>query len=136
VEIVLVSALVPIDHIISSASLDTYSQSPWLGSLDSPDTLTKTFPFDKGIMEIMSLDEAPWNDTHHCSSFLPGPMVMSTCLAKFSSRFSTQPLKMPIMTHEIWSEGNMGNITQIMPIDISVKLGIVENVHIRGDLFS
>lgn len=55
---------------------------------------------------------------------------MSTCLEKLSSIFLTQPLQMPIMTHQVWLEGNMGNITQTMPIDISVKPSVVKNVHI------
>ena len=32
--------------------------------------------------------------------------------------------------HEVFSEGNMGNITETMLIDIFLKLGIVENIHI------
>jgi len=81
-------------------------------------------------MEIMSIEEATWNDIHHHSLFFPSPMVMSTCLEKFSSCFPTQPLQPPIMTHDVWSEGNMGNITQTIPTDISVKPSIIENVHI------
>lgn len=81
-------------------------------------------------MEIMSLKEAPWNDTHHCSSLFPNPMIMSSCLENLSSRFPTQSLQMTIMTNEVWLEENMGIITQMMPIDISVKLGIIENFHI------
>jgi len=100
VEIVSASASVPIDHTTSSMSLNMYSQSPWLGSSDSTDPLTKTFPSDESIMEIMSLEEARWNDTQHRSSFLPRPAIMTTCLEKFSSHFPTQPLQMPIMTHE------------------------------------
>ena len=128
VEIILASASVPTIHIASSTSLDTYFQSPWLGSSDSPDPLTDTFPSDE--REIMSLEEAPWNNTHHRSSFLTSPVVMSTFLEKFSSHFPSQPLQIPTMTHEFWSEGNMVNITQMMPIDISVKPGIIENIHI------
>src|SRR5699024_6357631 len=96
VEIVSALASVPTDHTTSSTSLETYSQSPWLGSLDSLEPLTKTFPSDESIMEIMSLKEAPWNDTHHRSSFLPGPEIMSSCLDKFSYCFPTQPLQIPI----------------------------------------
>lgn len=40
------------------------------------------------------------------------------------------PLKTPVLVHEVLSEGNMENITTTMPIDISIKLGIVENIHI------
>jgi len=73
------------DHPISRTSLDVYSQSPWLGSLDSPDPLAEHFIFDKSIMEVISLEELPWNDTHHRSSFFSSLMIMSTCLEKFSS---------------------------------------------------
>jgi len=38
---------------------------------------------------------------------------------------------MLIMAHKVWLEGNMVNITQMMPIDIPVKPGIIENVHIE-----
>eukprot|EP00253_Pinus_taeda_P011500 PITA_11500 len=34
----------------------------------------------------MSLEEPPWIDTHHRSSFLPRLAVMSMCLEKFSSQ--------------------------------------------------
>jgi len=55
---------------------------------------------------------------------------MSTSLKEFSSQFPSLPLLPPIMTHEVWSEGNLGNITQVMPIDISIKPNIFEHVHI------
>ena len=32
--------------------------------------------------------------------------------------------------HEVFSEGNLSNITQTVPINISVKPGIVENIHV------
>ena len=35
------------------------------------------------------------------------------------------------MTHEVQLEGNLGHITQMMPIDISVKPSIVEYEYIR-----
>jgi len=34
------------------------------------------------------------------------------------------------MTHEFWSKGNMGNITQTMHIGISVKPDVIKNIHI------
>ena len=95
VEIVLASALVSTHHTNLGTSLDAYSQSPWLGSLGFPDPLTETFPSNEIIMEIMSLEETPWNGTHHHSSFFPRPTVMSTCIKKFSSHFPTQPLQIP-----------------------------------------
>lgn len=106
-------------------SFNTYSQSPWLGTLESPNPLAKTFLADGGIVEIMSLEEPPWIDTHHRSSFLPRPVVMSTAFVESSS-----PFLPPIVTQEVWSEGNLGNITQMRPISISIKPSIIEHVHL------
>lgn len=102
-----------------------YSQSPWLGTLESSNPLVETFLTNEGIMEIMSLEELPWIDTHHRSLFLPRPVVMSTIFEESSS-----PFPPPIVTHEVWSEGNLGNITQMISIAISIKPGVVEHVHI------
>ena len=86
VEIVSASSSASFDSSVSRTSVDTYSQSMWLGVLESPDPLAKTFLVDEGIMEVMSLEEPPWTNTHHRSSFLPRLVVMSMCLEKFSSQ--------------------------------------------------
>ena len=111
-------------------ALDVYSQSPWLGDADSPDPLKEVFPFDEAIMETMSLEYLPWSNGHHRSSFIPGLGAMSNYLEHFSSQVPSLPLQTPILTHEVVTEGNWGNITQTMPIDISVKLGIFGNIHV------
>lgn len=103
-----------------------YSQSPWLGALESSDPLVETFLADEGIMEIMSLEEPPWINNHHRSSFLPRPMVMST-----SFEDSSYPFPPPTVTHEVWSKGNLGNITRMILINISIKPGVVEHIDIR-----
>lgn len=111
--------------------LDTYSQSPWFGSWDSADPLNEIFPTDKSITEVMSLEETPWKDTHNRSLFLSSLGEISSCLDTFVSRTLTHPLQTPILVHKVLSEGNMGKITATMPIDISVKPRIVENIHVR-----
>jgi len=73
---------------MSKTSFDTYSQSLWLGTLESLDPLAKTFLADEGIMEVTSLKEPPWINTHHHSSFLPHPAVMSTTFEESSSPLS------------------------------------------------
>lgn len=78
----------------------------------------------------MCLDEIPWNDLHHRSSFLPSISDMPLCLEAFVSHCLMYPLKTPVLVHEVLSKGNMGNITPTMPLDISIKPGIVENIHI------
>jgi hypothetical protein len=73
----------------------------------------------------MSLEETPWDDSHHRSSFFLKPETIDT---------HPDTLVLPgILTnshHDVLSEGNLGNIYATIPIDISVKLGIVENIHI------
>jgi hypothetical protein len=58
----------------SSASSDdqhllapnTYSMPMWLNSLTSAfDYISQIFPFDESILEILSIDNLPWDDSHH-----------------------------------------------------------------------
>lgn len=128
-EIVLASMVALESHIVFSMNLETYVPSPWLGSWDSPDPLNDAFLIDESIVEVMSLDETPWNILHHCSSFLPNLGEMPSYLEVFVSHCPTHPLQTPVLVHEVLSEGNMGNITATMPLDISIKPGIVENIH-------
>ena len=53
-----------------------------------------------------------WSDGHHCSAFMPGLGDISNFLERFSSQIPSPPLQMPILTHEVFSEGNLSNITQ------------------------
>ena len=56
-------------HLVAS---DTYYLPYCLDSpLSTLDYLSQTFLSDESIMEIMSLDEYLWEDSHHRSSFLP-----------------------------------------------------------------
>jgi len=59
VEIVSVSSSTSSDSPIPKTSLNTYSQSPWLGALESHDPLAETFLANESIMEAMSLEEPP-----------------------------------------------------------------------------
>jgi hypothetical protein len=42
----------------------------------------------------------------------------------------------PATTHDVFVEGNLRNISPTIPIDISIKPGIVENVHIGASCSS
>jgi len=113
-----------------SRVLDSYVHSPWLGDEATSDPLKEIFPSDEAIIETMSLEEPPWSDSHHRSSFLPTHREMVTCLERFAPCLPLQPLQTPIQIYQVSFEGNMGNITQTQPIDISAKAGVVEHVHI------
>jgi hypothetical protein len=55
-----------------SLAPDTYSVPSWLDSLSSVvDYISHIFPSDESIMEMLSIDDLPWDDNHHRSSFLP-----------------------------------------------------------------
>jgi hypothetical protein len=50
---------------------DSHSMPSWLNSLSS--VFDYIFPIDpsaKSILEMLSVDELPWDDNHHRSSFL------------------------------------------------------------------
>ena len=81
-------------------------------------------------MEVMSLDMIPWEDYHHRSYFLPPcHMVENHFASMVSSDIVLNPQYL-ILTRSVDSEGNLCNITKTMPVDISVKPGIYENIHI------
>jgi hypothetical protein len=63
----------------SPSSNNSYSLAPnaflmpsWLDSLSSAvNYISHIFPSDELIMEMLSIDDLPWDDNHHRSSFLP-----------------------------------------------------------------
>jgi len=79
----------------------------------------------------MSVDDLPWKDGHHRSSFFLDIQNMEDHLPSMVPPDVTSSPQTPILTHHVMSESNMGNITKTRVVDISVKTGIVENIHIR-----
>ena len=78
----------------------------------------------------MSLEEIPWEYYHHQYSFLPPfHMVEDHFTSMVSSNIVLNP-QSPILTRSVDSEGNLCNITNTIPIDISVKPGVSENISI------
>ena len=91
-------------------------------------TFSKLVQSNEQICEILCVDELPWEDLHHRSSFLPESDRFENY---FSSIFTTEYVKdaqNPMKNPD--SELNLGNISKTIPLDISVKPGIIENVHI------
>jgi hypothetical protein len=51
---------------------NTYSLPSWLNSLSSSfHYISHIVPLDESIMEMLSIDEVPWDDNQHQSYFLP-----------------------------------------------------------------
>ena len=91
----------------------------------SKDLLNEFWPTDEAIREIMSLKERPWGEFHHRALTIDLEAI-NTEIPSFD-----QPEIVPssyTTVHTIDSEGNMGNISKTLLIDISVKTGIMENI--------
>ena len=81
-------------------------------------------------MEVMSLEEMPWEDYHHRSSFLPPcHMVEEKFMSTVSSEIVSNP-RSPTLIHGVESEGNLCNINKTIPVDILVKPGVSEIIQI------
>jgi hypothetical protein len=80
---------------------------------------------------IMSvLEDTPWDDGHHHSI-----LFLEQHTLENYQQISTPSTIVVISTvlestHNVFAEGNLSNISPTIPIDISIKPGIVENVHI------
>jgi hypothetical protein len=85
-------------------------------------------------MEMLSIDEVPWDDNHHRSSFLPPLEEIQEDIHSIPPPPDVvDSPQSPILTQDTISEGNLGNISSTIAIDISIKEGIVENVHLGAN---
>jgi hypothetical protein len=103
--------------------------TPSLGEL-SPDPFRVIFPTDEMIMSV--IEDTPWDDGHHHSI-----LFLEQHTIKNYQRISTSSTVVvisivPESTHDVFFEGNLRNISPTIPLNISIKPRIVENVHIRA----
>ena len=105
---------------IQSATLST-------SSLDelSPDPFHVIFPTDEMIMSVMA--DTPWDDGHHHSILFLEQHTLKNYQRILTLHVITT---IPVSSRDVFAEGNLSNISPMIPIDISGKPGIVENVHI------
>jgi hypothetical protein len=85
-------------------------------------------PSDEAIIEAMTGLEKPWEDLHHRSYFLPEFSKIEA--GEFTLTMTGDrscPIN-PLATHDVYGEGNMENIVETLPINISRNPGVVENV--------
>jgi hypothetical protein len=113
-----------------SAYQGIQSATPSTPSLDelSPDPFRVIFPTDKMIMSIM--EDTPWDDGHHRSILFLEQHTLENYQWISTPSTVVVTLTVPKTTHDVFVEGNLSNIPPAIPIDISIKPGIVENVHI------
>jgi hypothetical protein len=101
--------------------------TPSLGEL-SPDPFRFIFPTDEMIMSVM--EDTPWDDGHHRSILFLEQHTIENY--QWILTPSTVIVISTILesTHDVFSEGNLSDISPTIPLDISIKPGIIENVQI------
>jgi hypothetical protein len=119
--------------LIQSAYQAIQSVDPSTPSLDdsSPDPFHIIFPTDEMIMSVMSMEDTPWDDGHHRSILFLEQHTLESY--QWISTPSTAVIiaLVPDSTHDVLYEGNLSNISPTIPLDIYIKPGVVENVHIE-----
>jgi hypothetical protein len=70
----------------------------------SPDPFDDTIPTDESIMDIMSLEDTPWDDGHHHSSFLPKIETIESHLESSFPYEEIENSQTPILIHDVLSE--------------------------------
>ena len=76
------------------------------------------------------MNESIWEDHHHRSLFLPNTSTESNDFVSLLGTNIVDILQTAALLQDSESEGNLCNITKTAPIDISVKPGTIEHVHI------
>jgi hypothetical protein len=84
-------------------------------------------------MEMLRIDELPWDDNHHRSCFLPPIKEIQEYIHSIFPLDVVDSPQYPILTQDTTSEGNLGSISSTISIDILIKKGIVENVHLSAN---
>lgn len=122
-------------HLVCSENFETHdlvnlvdNPSQYLGPVSQSNPFNNIFPTNERIMKIMMLDETPWDDSHHRSSFL-----RETFETHFNFFFSTKATDRPqhsIFVYRVDSKKKKSNNKGTIPIDISIKPKFIENYHI------
>jgi hypothetical protein len=125
-------SLSPIEYSYQAIQSTTPS-TPSLGEL-SPDPFHVIFPTDTMIMSVM--EDTPWDDGHHRSILFLEKHTIENY--QWISTPSTVVVisTVPDSAQDVFSEGNLSNISPTIPFDISIKPGIVKNVHIGASCSS
>jgi hypothetical protein len=83
-------------------------------------------------MSVMSMEDTPWDDGHHRSILFLEQHTLESYQRISTLSTIVVVSSVPESTHDVLYEGNLSNISPTIPLDISIKPGVVENVHIRA----
>ena len=93
---------------------------------------TKLFT-DETIMEVICPIEKPWEISHHRSSFIPTTDQLKRFDLELTTRKEHDWFRNPFSTQPVFVEGNLSNISDTIPINISSNPNVAEKIMIRGD---
>jgi len=105
------------------SSINWVDQSLYYGT--SFDSFSGIFPTDESIIEIIIPDDASWDDHHNHSSL---PYFIEDNLSDVYLPNIVKSITNFVSIHEVDSEKNLSSIEETIPLDISVKIGIIENL--------
>jgi hypothetical protein len=117
---------------VESAYQDIQSTDPFTPSLgdSSPNPFHITFPIDEMIMSVMSMEDTLWDDGHHRSILFLEQHTLESYQWILTPSIVVVITSVPDSTHDVLYEGNLSNISPTIPLDISIKPGVIENFHI------
>jgi hypothetical protein len=87
-------------------------------------------PSDEAVIEAMTSPDKPLEDLHHRSYFLPKLSQIKEGEFTVTMNGDRSCHTNPLATHKIYVEGNMKTIFEMIPINISRTLGVIENVFV------
>jgi hypothetical protein len=111
-------------NVVESAYQAIQSKTPSTPSLDHS--------IDKMIMSIV--EDTPWDYGHHCSILFLEKHTLENYQRNSTPSTIVVISIIPASAHDVFSEGNLSNISPTIPLDISVKPRIIENVELRVPL--
>jgi hypothetical protein len=90
------------------------------------------FPTEEMIMSFMSMEDTPWDDGHHHSILFLEKHTIEIYQQISNSSTIVVISSVPKSPHDVLYEENLSNISPIVPLDISIKPGVIKNVHIKA----
>jgi hypothetical protein len=120
--------LSPIELVYQAIQSTTPSPHSLLDT--SSDPFHVVFHTNEIIMTILPMVDTPWDDGHHHSILFLEPETIESYqqILNLSTVVTISFVPEPI--HDVLYERNLSNISSTIPLDISIKPRIVENVHI------
>jgi hypothetical protein len=87
-------------------------------------------------MSIMSILDTPWGDGHHHSILFLKRDTIESYQWILTPSIIVVIYSIPKSTNDVLYEGNFSKISPTIPLDISIKPGVMENVHIGASCSS